>query len=318
MKQRIYVQFIFSLLVITGICGQNTCLSGVHFIQNQNDVDAIILNYPNCEIIEGDIFIWGDESGENITNLDGFLNIKEIRGFLQLRSNPEINDLYGLSNIENIGGRLYIQGNDQLTNLEGLNNVKNIGSIVFIGQNDVLETLAGLDAVESINGRLIIRNNDLLTDISSLKNIDPNSIQSEVANDDDLTIINNMSLSECSVENLCAFFGIQGRTNKINNNNLGCLNEEEIKNGCLSSSEYLNVGKVSIFPNPSYTHLMVSADNQFDHVSILNTYGMTVKEVINTNQDQQLNIDVSDLNSGIYFVLVSSGNSKIWKKMVKK
>lgn len=304
MKQKISLQIIFLLIAISCLYGQNTCLPGIIIIKNQEDVDALLENYQDCEIIEGRILIRADGTGEHITNLNVFSQIKEIQGFLQLRDNPVIDDLSGLSNLEKIGGLLYIQNNDLLIDLEGLHNVTEIGGSIFIGQNEVLETLSGLDGVESMDGKLTIRDNDLLNDISSLDGIDPNSIDVNNVILDDLVIINNMSLSECSIENLCELLEIEGRTFEISNNNSGCNNVDEIKENCSVDPTCIPVAKVfnsqqeiDNFPIdfPHCTHILgdITIKESIEG-DILNLNGLSQVEIIegallfqdNTNLDK--------------------------------
>ena len=305
LKPRSTLLLFFVLFTTAILYGQNTCLSGTHFIRNQADVDAILTNYPDCEIIEGNIFVWDNDTGEDITNLNGFSNIKEVQGFFQLRDNPILNDLSGLSKLESIGSFIYIQSNDQLTNLEGLNTLNSIGDLVFIGQNPSLESLSGLNNIGSIGGDLTIRDNDVLNDISALEGIDPNSIEASDASGEDLTIINNQNLSECSIENICEFFDLGTKTAQISNNSSGCQNSFEIIEICSIVPTCIPVAKVfdsqqeiDDFPLdfPYCTHILgdikISESVTGD---ILNLDGLAQVEVIGGALAIEDNLSLSDL-----------------------
>lgn len=67
--------------------------------------------------------------------------------------------------------------------------------------------------------------------------------------------------------------------------------------------------EISLFPNPATTHFtLVSADRQMEQVRIYNLSGQLVKER-DASSAQQLQLDVSGLNNGMYIIEVIAGNS---------
>lgn len=73
--------------------------------------------------------------------------------------------------------------------------------------------------------------------------------------------------------------------------------------------------KVSIYPNPAQNVLNVTA-NGYNKMEIINFLGQVVinENVSNTNFE----VNVSNLNSGVYFVRLQGENGTITKKFVKK
>ncbi len=77
-----------------------------------------------------------------------------------------------------------------------------------------------------------------------------------------------------------------------------------------------NINKVSMYPNPASDVLNVNGTEKIDQVSIVNVVGqeVLVTEVNATNYS----IDISSLESGIYFVNIETGNQRTVKKLTIK
>ena len=72
----------------------------------------------------------------------------------------------------------------------------------------------------------------------------------------------------------------------------------------------------SIVPNPAQNDITISAGVNFNKVEIINFLGQTV--ISQTNDDQTVKIDVSNLTNGVYFVRIASENGMSVKKFVKQ
>lgn len=96
-----------------------------------------------------------------------------------------------------------------------------------------------------------------------------------------------------------------GTIYKFSNNNTGIF---EFKNSTID---------VLIYPNPSNDYFNVvfaKEDIKVDSLSILNTYGKTVKEISYVGNG----IDISDLTNGVYFVQINTAKGQSTKKLIKK
>jgi len=74
-------------------------------------------------------------------------------------------------------------------------------------------------------------------------------------------------------------------------------------------------GEISIFPNPVSSELRINYNNNvtINSISISNVNGKVVKQIIN----QQVNtIDVSDLESGVYFINFKTNQEQVTKKII--
>ena len=86
----------------------------------------------------------------------------------------------------------------------------------------------------------------------------------------------------------------------------------------ISACEALSITDVDIvdlklYPNPATNFINITSSETIDQVELYSILGKKVLEVNHTNS-----IDISAMNSGIYFVKINSGNRTISKKIVKK
>ncbi|VXB62955.1 putative hemagluttinin family protein [Flavobacterium sp. 9AF] len=90
-----------------------------------------------------------------------------------------------------------------------------------------------------------------------------------------------------------------------------------------SVSEVLSVdtflaSKFKIYPNPINDIVSINSDSvSFDNISILDINGRTVKQV-NVNAVNQFSLNISELNSGIYFLKVKTKEGIFNQKIIKK
>ena len=88
-------------------------------------------------------------------------------------------------------------------------------------------------------------------------------------------------------------------------------------NTLLSSTQFVNDdNNLTIYPNPTTSILNISNNNNFDikNISVVDINGRVVK-----NQEGSLTqINVSDLNAGVYFVTIEAAEGKTTKKFIKQ
>lgn len=75
---------------------------------------------------------------------------------------------------------------------------------------------------------------------------------------------------------------------------------------------------IGIYPNPSAESITVfSRTNDIQGIEIINTTGQSVLKVSNENK-KEMNLDVSSLSSGIYYVRMLTSKGMITQKLVKE
>ena len=75
---------------------------------------------------------------------------------------------------------------------------------------------------------------------------------------------------------------------------------------------------LDIYPNPVDNTLFINGIENINEISIYNVLGVKVYDAQLTINNEQLTVDVSELNSGIYFLNVNTGSGNIIKKFIKK
>nr|WP_295924195.1 T9SS type A sorting domain-containing protein [uncultured Dyadobacter sp.] len=201
------------------------CPSGDFNFYTQADVDAFGSTYAHCpNITLGNVTI----NGNNITNLDGLSNVRNIGGNLNMGNNPLLADLDGLTNLSSIGGNLLLVDNPAMTNLDGFASLAEIGGDVFLLGNASCTNFDGLSALLSIGGNLLITNNTSLTDISGLQNLDPSTIGGVAG----LGIAGNPKLSVCNMPNFCEYLSDASRPRTISDNLGNCFDDTALTAAC--------------------------------------------------------------------------------------
>ena len=349
MKKLTLLILLVSFIQIT-VSSQSCLPDGIVFT-TQTQIDSFQIDYPNCNIVEGDIEI----SGDDITNLDSLVVLTAIEGDLFVGYSTALTSLYGLHNVISIGQTVRIYMNSALTNLSGLNSVVTIGQNLRITNNDILNdisalsnlttvgenlriymnseltTLSGLDNVTTVGDNLRITNNVSLTSVSALINL--TSIAGELAVDNndallslegldgidpesitDLVIRNNILLSTCEVQSVCDYLVTPNGDISIHSNATGCASKEEVISRCADDVYELPIPVFNIYPNPAQNNISISSPTKavVNKVIIYNSLG---QEVLSKNQLSKT-IDVRMLSKGMYVIEIVSGDVKVREKLI--
>ena len=74
---------------------------------------------------------------------------------------------------------------------------------------------------------------------------------------------------------------------------------------------------LNVYPNPVNDKLYIETEVKIENVAIYTITGVMVGQQTTDNGQQTLTIDLSELNSGIYFIKISTDNGEIVKRIVK-
>lgn len=77
-----------------------------------------------------------------------------------------------------------------------------------------------------------------------------------------------------------------------------------------------NNTSLHLYPNPTENHLFIETEHEIEEIVIYDVYGRKCQQANETTSQQVL--DVTDLNTGIYFIKVVTDNNEIIKRFVKK
>lgn len=163
--------FFFLLICVQFATAQseNSCASNGIIFNNQSQVDNFPQNYPDCNIILGDVTIRG-----GVVQTDSLYAITEIQGTLDITTTASLQSLEGLMGLQRIGGDLYIHNNtldSPLPNLNGLNNLQEIEGSLRIQAVHALNNLTGLENLTTVGGAFSLITNDNMVDLVGLNSL---------------------------------------------------------------------------------------------------------------------------------------------------
>ncbi len=233
-------------------CGSILECPPVFILHNQADVDAYLVNYPNCTELKS-LFVWGqlgeitslsnfsqitsieenlEISGTHVTTLDGLQNITSVGGHFYLSVNDTLTSV-GLNSLTHVGGAISISENKNLLNFNGLNQLSSIGGGLSVIFNPKLTEFSALSNLTQIGGNLYILSNAQLSSITGLENVHANTITQDLNPNyyPALRIMSNPNLSDCAIQSVCDFFLLNQYKFVIMYNAPGCAAYEEIHCG---------------------------------------------------------------------------------------
>lgn len=75
--------------------------------------------------------------------------------------------------------------------------------------------------------------------------------------------------------------------------------------------------EIQIYPNPSVDKIFVSTTGQTIEVQIINSIGQTLRKFQPVQDDDPLQIDISDLSSGVYIINLRTNHGEVSEKFIK-
>jgi len=303
-----------SLNSLTGL--ESLTSIGGNIELESNDTLTSLTGLEGLTSIGGDLYISDNNALNSLNGLEG---LTSIEWSLQIYYNDALTSLTGLEGIPSIGGDLHIINNVTLTSLTGLEGLTTIGGSLIIGDwdyggNASLTSLTGLEGLTSIGGNIELESNDALTSLTGLDNIDAGSIN-------DIYIKNNESLSTCDVQSICNYLASPNGTVEIHDNATGCNSEVEVDSTCVYlSTDEINIQHAfSIYPNPASTIITIETPITPDNNTFMTIFNINGQALLSRQiNDPIINVDVSGLPQGIYFVKVSDDRTvMVWKFVVQ-
>ncbi len=279
---------------------------GGDLIITSNDALVNLTGLNNLEWVGGAMRV---QNNPSLANIDGLENLAAVRGdFFYIANNPPLNSVSGLSSLDSVGGIFQIWSMPLLTNLNGLENLKYVAEDFAVFENAALTSLAGLDDLNFIGGALRVYENEVLEDLAGLDH--PVEIQGS------LVITDNPALSNCDVEAVCEYLFAPASFIAISNNDGDCNSEEDVMGDCIStSSEAALPAQITIAPNPASEMVQVSGDRvAIKALQIRDTTGRLVYHT----QTAFGEINLTDLESGVYFFEILAEDKMVVKRVVKQ
>ncbi|MEO9503687.1 DUF7619 domain-containing protein [Nonlabens ulvanivorans] len=79
-----------------------------------------------------------------------------------------------------------------------------------------------------------------------------------------------------------------------------------------------NSNSVSLFPNPSYGKVTINSSSYIQAIQIFDHLGRIVKSLSVKQENLEMNIDISELNTGLYFIKVKNESGEQSIKLIKE
>ncbi len=299
------------------------------------DSNADINNDGEIDLFEAESIVFGLRViYQNISSLDGiqyFINLQRLNcgnnniSDLSLNNNVnlewlacEYNQIINLDLSENQNLKTLYCGNNQMVNLN-LSNANKLRALHCSNNN--IENIDISDCIELVH---------IYADNNNLESFDIG--QSPIV---DILMLRNNNLTTLNIKNNYTRGLSYIKTG--GNPNLGCIQVDDINypatRNCsdnhwctgpplqnpnsyysedcsLGTAEFGNL-EFSIYPNPVKDVLTVNSQESIDFLKIYSTNGKLLKEATESS------INVSELASGLYFVMVSIDGSTDTKKFIK-
>jgi gliding motility-associated-like protein len=194
-------------------------------LTRQSEVDSFPINYPGCDVVEGELII----SGNDILNIDSLIGIKRMY-YMQIYNTSLLN-LDGLDNLERVYHTLNIESNQSLINLNALQRLDSLIAL-RINFNNSLQNLYGFSSLSVVRDLDIFYNNSLrnLQGLNSVKfinnfNLSDNPLINNLQGLDSVYLINSMYINNNRM--LLDFTGLSSLTKLYT---LSITNNENIIN----------------------------------------------------------------------------------------
>lgn len=224
--------------------------SGDLVFEKQIQIDNFLKNEKRYNFIDGSLTI---VQSDDITNLDGLINIKKVNGDFMISVVPKLENIEGLKNIEIINGEFTISGMKVLHKINVFNSLKEIGGTIVFGNNYGLKEISSFEQLKEAKELYISGCSDLevLDGFNNLEKIDKLSIFStrnlkEIVNFKKLNLVRNtISIEHNQLLEKIAFESLQSVNEYV------AIHENLVFNGDVSFSSLHHMQKLFIWDNKS-------------------------------------------------------------------
>jgi len=281
-------------------------LSGIENIEPGSITDLSIWGNPNlstCEVQSICDYLAAPNGDITIhSNATGCMNQQQVEDACESQCLPDGITFTTQEEIDNFQ-----------INYPGCTEIE--GGVEICGTD--ITQLDSLLVLTAIGGYLNIHDNPDLITLSGLENIEAGTI-------DSLSITNNENLSTCHARAICDYLTSINPIVEIHDNAEGCDNPEEIIAVCyVSVDEIQTENGLAIFPNP-FTNSTTLEINLTEpgrlEVKIFNQVGQQINTITKDCQNagmQKIDLETGDLEPGVYFCVVKSGERIETVKMIK-
>lgn len=107
--------------------------------------------------------------------------------------------------------------------------------------------------------------------------------------------------------------------NNADNNNLGSNHSTGFASGTFTTVlgvEDFSLNATSIYPNPSSGEFYIKTKTNLSKVNLYNQTGALVRTINVTDDSKEVELSVSGVQAGVYFLELQNDSEKSWKKVI--
>lgn len=82
--------------------------------------------------------------------------------------------------------------------------------------------------------------------------------------------------------------------------------------------EQFSLNNAQVYPNPTSGEFIVKTETNLDTINVYTQTGVFVRTIEFSNYNQNAEVNIEDLSTGIYLIELVNGTEKSWKKIVLK
>lgn len=267
-----------------------------------------------------------------MTNLDGFENLKSIKGGFSISRNDKITEINGFTSLTTVNGAIMISQNPELKTIEGFTSMKEhyTGNSqehtydLTIQINSKLESFHGFRNLEKAH-RISLLLNQSLVDLDGLCSIkellDAGSVKGGISitscdNIEDCYALCGLSAGPNGVTSIsgkgdCGFLNLSTLLNNV-------CKDDPSKKDCASttSTTSYEVEPLDAHPNPVTDRLVLNELPIGSTISLYSATGQLLKST-KAKQEKQY-IDMSALSTGFYIVTVVDSGITVSSAKISK
>ncbi len=129
--------------------------------------------------------------------------------------------------------------------------------------------------------------------------------------------IDNLSGLKPDIDDLAPDYGVAAINNNDTdigtNNGNDDGNDVTLQDNNVETTRGNSIMNTTVFPNPATNNITIATEVEFGTIRILNLLGQEINSY--SIQSNSTNLDITELNEGIYFISVESGEQKVVKKL---
>jgi len=248
------------------------------------------------------------ENSPLLEAINGFSQLDTIHDDIDLLD-TSVEEINGFNNLTFIGN-LNFNNNSKLKSIDFFESLAVIRDHLLIYSNNSLIEIVNMP-LHSVGGSIRVFSHEKLQDISGLDSFNANLLGTSPSfSSYQLALSSNNSLAICNYESVCRALELP-LSILIQDNAVGCNSPEEIDCSIISANENISFINPIVYPNPTQGQVYTISTKR---INLIEVFDMSGRKIISFNN---FPINMSQLESGLYYLKMSNENSISYSNVVK-